>query len=186
MITTQGSPCCLLLRVASPNDLNLGTLVTSEPRLNPGFTSWGDFVGSTVGRVQWSTVIHSDPGCDPLGSDPANGYTTYITQVLSDTLLFLLAPKNTTFFFFCRCFSVANPLSMYVEWPRLFSNAGHHCSTTSSSVRGPQNPQPPDTQPCPVPCRCRCCGEAVFLRSPNCGNIQAEAREMSSKLSQDP
>lgn len=65
--------------VASPNDLNLGTLVTSEPRLNPGFTSWGDFVGSTVGRVQ-QTVIHSDP----LGSDPANGYHNiyiYITHV---------------------------------------------------------------------------------------------------------
>ena len=159
-------PCCLLLPVASPNDLNLGTLVASEPRLNPGFTSWGDFVGSTVGRVQ-QTVIHSDP----LGSDPANGYTTYITQVLSDTLLFLLAPKNTTFFvFFLKVlFSVAT-----------LSNAGHHCSTTSSSVRGPQ---PPSRA---VPCRC--CGEAVcgFLRSPNCGNIQAEAREMSSKLSQDP
>lgn len=148
--TTQGSPCCLLLRVASPNDLNLGTLVTSEPRLNPGFTSWGDFVGSTVERVQWSTVIHSDPGCDPLGSDPANGYTTYITQVLSDTLLFLLAPKNTTFFFLQVLFR-CNPLSMYVEWPRLFSNAGHHCSTTSSSVRGPQNPQPPT--PSRAPCR---------------------------------
>lgn len=178
-------PCCLLLRVASPNDLNLGTLVTSEPRLNPGFTSWGDFVGSTVGRVQWSTVIHSDPGCDPLGSDPANGYTTYITQVLSDTLLFLLAPKNTTFFFFAGAFPLQP--SFHVCW---VTAAFFQCRTSllynKFFSKGASKPPTPDTQPCPVPCRCRCCGEAVFLRSPNCGNIQAEAREMSSKLSQDP
>lgn len=175
------------LRVASPNDLNLGTLVTSEPRLNPGFTSWGDFVGSTVGRVQ-QTVIHKWSRMWSIGEWSGKWLHNIYNPVSFRYFTFCACiKKNTTFFFFAGAFPLQKPF--HLCW---VTAASFQCRTSllynKFFSKGASNPQPPSHPAVPVPCRAvplkaAGCG---FLRSPNCGNIQAEAREMSSKLSQEP